>query len=320
MGSKKPKRRPRQNTAQRKKTAQRFTIGGILIAAVTWFGAQILTPTLKDRFGSLIPSLEREVIQASLSIQPYDMLSGRISAPVTLNSSVEGELPEVERTLKETSAPEIENAVAGEMTMDVKLELSDFTLRASAPLTLVVNEPGQMGQVTPGTRPLSSDGADLYNLFDSGNFYDHDCTCIHLALRDEAGRFSGGPDRIYLVEEKASFSPERLETSVNATLHRDRITIAVFIETPGASAEVGERVKATLHQTLAQSLEPRDPIVVSPFRTMEELEKEQQRLLQIPPSPDKSKRVVDANVDQIVTVIARVHTTGPFGYRWDEPS
>lgn len=281
-----------------RKLTRGVTLGGAFLA-IALFVWGVFKPQIEGSLGEL---LRPEIIDLELSIQPYDIQMGFTGPSSSVGMNVRGDRDKVERVLREDTVGQISSAVKGETAVEATLTLSDFRLRSSQPLTLVVSELGAAGplQVEPGVRQLNEQDADLRNFFESGKFFQHDCQCIYVTLRDGSGRFTGGPDRIYFVDKQASFSPQSVTPSLDAKLRREQFTIALFITTPGASEESGPRISTMIRQTLKNGLEEHEFIRVSPFQTMEEIDLELERLNNITLGPEKILRTIDSSVDEVL--------------------
>jgi hypothetical protein len=318
MGGKMTNRRAHKKTRPPEKPLRR-TIGGvlwgILCVVVLWIGNELLLPTIKDVLGSAVKSFEREQLELRLSIQPYDIQSGLIDSSTSLGPPIQGDLDDLKQALNSTMIEQIAGAVKRDRSVNVALELSGFTLRSSRPLELAVSElhPTQSAiQLQPGTRLLTEQGADLRNFFKTGKFFDRSCGCIHIVLQDDAGRFTGGPDRIYLIKEQPSFSAQMIDTRVDAILQRGKSTVALIIETPGVGTAFSEQVKATIRQMLKDGLEKGEFIRISSLQTREQLKELQSNFKELPQGPEKSQRIMESNIDKVLIGIVHVRKWRPF--------
>lgn len=264
----------------------------IVVAVLTFLG------TVLEKGSSIWERIfpQKEKIQVSVSIQPYNIISG-ITQPATELSPmvVNGDV----NSIVDSAVSQILKIIQPESISKIDLEIQENELYASELLVARIKYYQAPTQQELLKEFGENNALKLDEFFQNPQVINPTCNCIDLTISDNAGSIAS--EAIQIFDRQGEFSFEADNYVVTKTIQSKAKSIKVIIESfiiGGISSESGNQIKFSIENGIRQKLKEHDIEIMS--LTRQDIQAKRDELKLLTPGPGKPPIVDQYDVDFII--------------------
>lgn len=281
----------------RKLKNKKFVVFILIIFALVIAASQFITG-ISDIFKFFAP--KKTKLEANISLQQYDIMSESTQSPEMLET-IEGDIDDIQ-IFSALIAEEVAEAIQPERLFEIKLDISENTLKSPHSLIAYIHIQGMVVQQSPLVKEFgSAKKLDLLAISQDPLYFDFQRNSLEISVRDRKGHFQREFIKVFKREDTFSFDTNSkiLNKKIRFSLRKSKILLET-LEVSGGSAEIIQDIQASLNSAVRKRLGDHEFLAISPLNR-DDLQRKREEIKLLPLGPGKGEIIDQYNVDFIIS-------------------